>query len=469
MKKLTKKDMWLFATGQLGWATLSGIIVNWLIYFYQPDQSVQGDQSLFIPQGVVIFGALTVIGLISGVGRLFDAFTDPWIATLSDRCKHRDGRRIPFMKFISIPFAIITVLVFLAPIEGVSQINSIWLFVTLILFYLCMTIYCTPYNALIPEIAKTQEERLSVSTAISLTFIVGTAIAYLAPMIWGMFEADMGRVNAMRMTFAMMAFFATLCMLVPVFFIKEKDYATSAPSESKMLASLVKTFSNKTFRIFIASDVAYWIGLTMFQTGLPFYITSLLKLEESMTTILFVGMTVLSLLFYVPVNAVAKRVGKKPLLIFAFAMFAIVYIYTGVCGDMLPFNSTLQGFILIAIAALPMAIFGILPQAMVADISQADSIITGENREGMFYAARTFAFKLGQSVSMILFTAIATLGAAGTGFGYRMTAFTATVFCIIGGLIIIIYNEKGIDQIIHHEGDDLTEVVNPTIKSIVKS
>ena len=38
-KKLaTTKVLWLFAIGQLGWSLLSGIITNWLVYFYQPGQ-----------------------------------------------------------------------------------------------------------------------------------------------------------------------------------------------------------------------------------------------------------------------------------------------------------------------------------------------------------------------------------------------------------------------------------------------
>lgn len=63
---------------------------------------------------------------------------------------------------------------------------------------------------------------------------------------------------------------------------------------------------------------------------------------------------------------------------------------------------TVQGLILTVVAALPMAIFGILPQAVVADIAQSDAVTSGSSREGMFYAARTFAFKLGQSLSMLI-------------------------------------------------------------------
>ena len=37
MKKLTRKVIWMFAIGQLGWSTLSAIVTNWVISFYQPD------------------------------------------------------------------------------------------------------------------------------------------------------------------------------------------------------------------------------------------------------------------------------------------------------------------------------------------------------------------------------------------------------------------------------------------------
>ena len=78
----------------------------------------------------------------------------------------------------------------------------------------------------------------------------------------------------------------------------------------------------------------------------------------------------------------------------------------------------------------------------------SDSITSGSNREGMFYAARTFAFKLGQSISMLIFTAVSTIGAA-EGTGYRVAAFGAAVFCCIGGIILVFYNEKKINGIIN--------------------
>lgn len=448
MKSLSKGKMWLFAIGQFGWAMLSGLISNWLVYFYQPDAAAQeAGQVLFIPQGRVILGVFTIIGAITALGRIFDAVTDPWIASLSDRCKSKQGRRIPFLKWAALPLAVSTVLVFCAPVGKTSGINVVWLLVFVMAYYLSITAYCTPYNALIPELGHDQKERLNISTAISLTFIVGTAFAYAAPVIWGTMEGSLGRVPAMRVTFMILACIAFVCMLVPVFAIKEKEYVNSQPTEGTALMSLVKTFRNKEFRIFVGSDIFYWIALTMFQTGLPFFVTSLLELDESMSTIYFVSMTALSLVFYVPVNLLTRRFGKKRLVVIAFAIFAAAFGYTAFMGAGLGIPAVVQGFILVVVAAFPMAIFGILPQAMVADISESDARKTGENREGMFYAARTFAFKLGQSVSMLLFTALATIG-GGSGLGYRVVASVSAVLALGGGIILLFYNEKKLNHII---------------------
>ena len=450
MKKLTTGKIWLFAAGQFGWALLSGIISNWLVYYYQPDEAaVSQGQTVFIPQGLVIFGVFTIIGAITAFGRIFDAVTDPLIASWSDRCKSKEGRRIPFLKWAALPLALSTVLVFWSPVTEKSWINAGFLFLAVMAYYLSITAYCTPYNALIPELGHTQKERLNISTVISFTFIAGTAVAYLAPMIWGAFLASAGRVDAIRITFTGMAVVAFFCMLVPVFAIREKEYVNTVPTDDTAFRSLAATFRNEEFRKFVGSDILYWIAITMFQTGLPFFVTSLLKLPETMTTLYFVGMTALSLVFYVPINKLAAHMGKKKLMLSAFAIFSVAYFYTGFLGKMTALPPAVQGAALTVTAALPMAVFGILPQAVVADIAQSDAKLSGSNREGMFYAARTFAFKMGQSLSMLLFTAVSTVGDDGDG--YRIAAFIAAGFCLLGGILFAFYKESKINDVIREE------------------
>lgn len=104
MKSLTKGKMWCYAIGQLGWSIISGLIGSWLVYFYQPNQEAINEGMIsLIPQGRVVLGILTLIGLITAVGRIFDAITDPLVGNWSDSCKHKLGRRIPFMRWSAIP------------------------------------------------------------------------------------------------------------------------------------------------------------------------------------------------------------------------------------------------------------------------------------------------------------------------------------------------------------------------------
>ena len=444
MKTLTRRAIWLYAVGQLGWPILSGLVSSWLVYFYQPAQEeLASGMPLFIPQGRVIFGALTIIGLIGALGRLFDAVTDPLVGNLSDKCRSPLGRRIPFLRRSALPFGLSTLLIFCAPIQKISSINVAWLFVFVLLYYFFLTCYYTPYTSLIAELAKSQKEKLALSTCISLTFIVGTAISYLAPVVWTAFiSCGTERTLAMRLTFGIFSALAVGLMLVPAYALDEKEYCeASSPEQGSMFSSLAKTFSNKNFRVFVGQDMIYWFALTMFQTGLPFFVTALLKLPETYASPMFIGLTAASLFFYLPVNVLAKKFGKKKIVIAAFAFFAADFLFTGLCAERLAVAPQVQAAIIVLAGAFPMAAFGILPQAMVADMAQSEAAATGHNRSGMFFAARTFAFKLGQSAAMLAFTSLATISRASGG-GYRIVAVVASACCAAGGAILLFYNEK---------------------------
>lgn len=468
MKSLTRGKMWCYAIGQLGWSIISGLIGSWLVYFYQPNQEAINEGMIsLIPQGRVVLGLLTIIGLITAFGRVFDAVTDPLVGNWSDKCKSKLGRRIPFLRWSALPLGLVFVLVFCAPVSAVSSLNTIWLFITVIAYYFLITCYCTPYTSLLAELPHNQDEKLKLSMCISLTFIVGTCVGYAAPIIWGIFIGNgMARIPAMRITFAILSCLATIFMLVPAFGIKEKDYCDAQPSNSNMLSSLGKTFKNKDFKIFVCQDIIYWFGLAMFQTGLPFFVTSLLHLPEAWTTYMMGGLTFLSLIYYPFVTKMTAKWGKKKLLVAAFIGFVLTFGFTALSGEKMGFIPiTVQAVIIVVLGSFPQAIFGIIPQTIVADIALSDEVQTGESRSGMFYAARTFAMKLGQSLAMLLFTSLATIGvakavsgaateqAAGSPLGYRIVALVASVCCIAGGLIMSFFNEKKIMETINERSE----------------
>ena len=452
MKRLSKKQMIIFAIGQLGWSILSGIIGAWFVTFYLPTQGdIDAGATQFIKPGLVIFGILTILGLITALSRVFDAVTDPLIANLSDRSKNPKGRRIPFMQKAAIPLSIVTVLLFCAPVNAISGVNVAWISVFVILFYLFMTMYCTPYTALISEFGKTQEDRMFISTAISLTFFAGTMLAYTPFVFAGMLRGAVGFNWSYRICFIVLAVISCVCMLLPTFLLNEKEFVDTKPSSSSVFKSLAATFKNREFRVFAASDIMYWVGLTLFQTGLPFFVKVSMNLDEGMTMVFMGGMTVLSACFYPFVNGFVRRHGKKKMVIFGFLGLALAYLITALIGVIQLPNNMIWGFAICILAAFPMALLGIIPQAIVADVAEADGIATGENREGMFFAARTFAMKWGQALAMLVFTSLAIIGTTqaensneitASALGLRIVAIVAVCFCTLGAVILALYNEK---------------------------
>ena len=106
----------------------------------------------------------------------------------------------------------------------------------------------------------------------------------------------------------------------------------------------------------------------------------------------------------------------------------------------------IPGILIVIISAFPMALLGIIPQAIVADVAEQDALLTGEKREGMFFAARTFAMKFGQSIAMLVFTSLAVIGASqdltsndltASPAGLRIVAIVAVFFCVLGAVVVI--------------------------------
>ena len=497
MKRLSKKQMIIFALGQLGWSLLGGIISAWLVTYFLPTEgdALAGATKFIIP-GLAIGGFMTVIGLITALSRIFDAVTDPLIASLSDRSKNPRGRRIPFMQIAAIPFAVITVLMFCIDFgaynSSLGWLNILWVSVMIVLFYLFMTMYCTPYNALISEFGQNQEDRMFISTAISFTYLFGTLLAYTpfvfagASVVDGVYQpklitgmlvnSGMSQSAAyswsFRIAFIVLAVIALVAMLLPTFLLKEKEFTNAKPSDENVFKSLTATFKNKDFRVFSGSDIMYWVGLTMFQTGLPYFVRVSMGLDSGLVMLFMGGMTILAAVFYPFVTGFVKKWGKKKLVIAGFLGLAVCYAIAaissipGICpgeGEGATIVSWIFGILIMVISALPMALLGIIPQSIVADVAESEAKTTGQNREGMFFAARTFAMKFGQSLAMILFTSLAVAMAASKSteevypskLGLVIVALVAVAFCVAGAVILFFYNEKKVMKSIAKKEDEV--------------
>lgn len=430
-----------YAVGQLGWSTLVNIIGLMLVFFYLPPNNA-GLPTLITT--VVFLGVLNAITLIAASGRLLDAVTDPLIASLSDRSRHRDGRRIPFLRWGALPAAIFCVLMFTPPIQAISGWNIVWLLVVQALFYIFLTVYVTPFFALLPELGHTATQRINLSTWISVTYALGIILAAQTPILADGLQGALGltdRLTALQYAIGGLAVVATICMYVPVFVIDEHTYCESQPSTVPMMDALRHTFTNVYFRFYVVADFAYFTSLTIIQTGLLYYVTVLLLQGEALVSTLLTLMVVVSFVFYPVVNLLARRTGKKILIVLSFAAMSAVFLIVFFMGR-LPLPAEMQGYGVILLYSVPLAFVAVLPNAVLADIADHDARRTGIKQEGMFFAARTLMQKFGQTFGILIFAALATLGKdPGQDLGVRLSGVAGFVLCLTAAIIFMRYNE----------------------------
>lgn len=444
VKHLPGSKQFAYAIGQLGWSTLMNIINLQLVYFYRPPEDA--GIPVFITQ-VVFLVVLNAITLIAAAGRLWDAITDPFIANLSDRWQGKRGKRMPFLLAGAFPAALFVTLMFVPVVSAESGWNIAWLFIMQTFFYVFLTVYVAPYFALLPELGHTSNERLNLSTWISITYALGIMVAAQVPLIATLLRDSLGiadKTLSLQYAIGILSFIAMVFMLIPPLTINEKEYSHSVPSESKMLEAVKRTFANKNFIYYMVADFSYFMGITIIMTGLLYYITVLLGLKEELMGQLLPLMVVVSFVFYPLVNLLAKKFGKKILITGSFIFMSIIFFFISFLGK-LPLSNTLQAFLIVIFYAIPISFLGILPNAVLADIAEHDGLTTGVRQEGMFFAARTLMQKFGQTFGVLVFASLTSLGKdPGNDLGIRISGMVGFALCLFAGFYFMKYNEKKI-------------------------
>ena len=447
MKKLTTGKIVALCMGDFARGIINGIVTTYLLTFFIPTNANTTLPRFFL-------NAALIMAIIRGIGTVVDAITDPWVANLTDKCTHKLGRRIPFMRWSAVPYGLCCLLIFFPPVNGTSFVNAVWVGVLLILYYLFSTLYNIPHSALQAEIVAEPSKRVLLYTINSLLYVISNALVFCTSMTKGiLMGAGIPEIWALRIPFVVCCIAGIVAALIPTFAIREKDFISPKTYSQPIGEALKAIFQYKNFTIITIGYLVMWVAFTFFNTAQVYYITNLLALPDLWVTIVTVISIGVGVCTYPLVNILARKVGKKPLLLGACITYVLLYgaIYSyrfviGLIGG--PAFAIVIGFVI----AMPIAITNIIPASMFADLAQYDSIKTGENRAGMFLAARNFANKLCQSIVVVACALLLGKGVDGTGSatseGVQATALVAMIFVGCALCIYFFYNDKEITQTI---------------------
>lgn len=440
MKTLKQLPLWgkvAYGAGAGGFSLIDRVLITWLFYYYITSP-LEGVDALMPP---------FVFGVIMFFGRAVDALADPVIARWSDNYSGRLGRRIPFMLFSGIAYAAVFILLFYPPVAAKSPLNSVYVALFLGLYFILFTTYVCPYLALLPELARTNRDRVDLATFKAVFSLLGVGVALIGA----------GILIGMLGFHGMVWFMATvgLVLLYLPMVIKERDYAEAEPATLGLVEAITTTFKNQAFVIYLIGNVTFWLGFNIITLNIPLYVTVLLKGTEDDTSIYFGLAFVVALLFFPIVNILSKKIGLKVMMMFALVAFLILLPPFFFLGQPLAgLTPEALAYIIMALVGLPLAVIFIVPDAIVAAVSDLEVKLSGQRREAMYFGAQGFILKMAMGLSTVITGALLQLfgSTLDQPLGIQLTGPVSAIFILIGVIVFSRYPEK---EVLSYHGEQI--------------
>ena len=451
-KEISKGKVYQFFLCDVAKGLFNGMIGNYLLYFYQP--TVQSGITVLLPSNKIL-GFITIMALLTGISKVVDAVSDPLVANFSDKLNSKFGRRMSLMRIAAIPYAVSVLMIFLAPFTAGSALNAVWVGIWLVIYYTAYTFYFIPQRALIPEIIPDAKKRVGYFAVSTALFMGSSAVMYATTLFVSLFKnAGFDAITSWRLVFTIFAVVGVGCLCASAFAFKENDYvAKHATSQDSIWKNFGIVLKNKNFVIFTVGDLTSYISMAFFQTAMLYYVTVLLGIKESQSFIVMAVAIGVAIGCFPLLVKISKKYNKKlPLLIgsYIFAVvFALIFFGDKISG-LFPGYELIVGIIMGLTVAFPFAAINVLPQSIVSDIIQEDSLVSGINREGIFSAVKTFIEKIAYAVAMVIVSSVLAIGAnAGEEvglLGVKLTGIFACVFTVISIVFFNLYDDKKVNE-----------------------
>jgi GPH family glycoside/pentoside/hexuronide:cation symporter len=371
---------------------------------------------MFLSGFFLLFFYKSVMGLppvLAGAGLsaslVLDAVLDPYIGHLSDRTRHRWGRRHIYMLPGALAMGVCFFLLF-SPPQGLGRpALFLWLLVCSIFLRFTSAVYRIPYLGLGAELSRGYDDRTSTMAVRALFGLLGTlAAAGLSFLLFFPNAADkLHYAGYPRLGLAFGALM-TVSGLFSVFGTlgHRTSGAPQTPSTPHFFSGFRISMRNRAFRkIWIASTI-FFLAVTLNFSMAIDYFTWYAKINGGgMLSSIQLCFCVGALLGVVLWMMLARHTEKRTLYLAAMAATALVLL----CATLLVGSGRLFGtgwalplMFGHVLAGIFASAYWVLPSSMVADVTDTDELSTGLRREGIYYGIMNFGEKIAAGGALFL-------------------------------------------------------------------
>jgi len=343
----------------------------------------------------VLLIAPAVMGAIFFASKLWDAVSDPVVGFLSDRTRSRLGRRRSWMLGSALPVAAFGLMMW-APPDGLSPtLLTLWVGVAIFGFYTTYTTFYVPQLALGAELSFKVQERNRLYGSRQIGSAIGLLLAFSlgAPLLE---HHETARATAVDLGWAA----GVACLLsisIATLLLPREPIGSEGRGGRNLFTAMRDVARNPHARIllFVFFIESFGVGGTSVMA--PYVVKYVIKLEGILGIVLmaYVVPTALSIPVWV---WLAQHFERHKLWMISMGMSAIgyaslIFLDEGRLGVML-FCSVMCG--------TGSGCGATLGQAIKADVIDYDEYVTGERKEGSYFALWAFVSKLASGLMIAL-------------------------------------------------------------------
>jgi GPH family glycoside/pentoside/hexuronide:cation symporter len=357
-----------------------------------------------MPQAIISFFQLYFLTDIAGLrpdyaawsiaaGRLWDAINDPLFGVISDRIKSKHGRRRVLLLYSAVPLGLTYATMWLVPNFGQLGL-AVYYAVVFIMFDTAYTAMHVGFNALTPALTSDYDERSSVNGYRMVVSIAGTLSVIILATVLSWYIDDVRQLYAyLGVGLGVLSAFPLL-----VVFRVTRDYRSNAAAEPlPVWESIMTTVRNRPFQRVMGLYLMSWTAVSILAAVLVYFANYYLRAPDQAYYLVLAAQG--SAIAFVPVVVwLSKKFDKRLAFIIGSGgwLFFLLLIFT-LGPDQLGLT-----FVLAVLSGLGIATAYVVPWAMIPDIIEHDELLTGQRREGSFYAIAAFFQKLGTGAALWL-------------------------------------------------------------------
>jgi glycoside/pentoside/hexuronide:cation symporter, GPH family len=353
-----------------------------------------------------------LVGIGVAASLVLDAVLDPYIGHISDRTRHRLGRRHVFM----LPAALVTGPLFFllfSPPRGMSRPTLfLWLLVCSILVRVASAVYRIPYLSLGAELSQDYDDRTSTMAVRAFFGLVGTLAATgLSFLLFFPPTADgsepklrydgyphLGLAFGALMTAAgLVGFFGTL---------KYRTWGTGKDSAGpRFFSAFLISMRNRSLRSIWVSSTVFFLAMVLNFSLSIHYFTWYARISGKTLSVIQASFYIGALAGVFLWMALSRRTEKRTLYIMATITSGTLLLAAAFLignGHLFGTGRALPLIVGHVIGGIFASAVWVVPSSMIADVTDSDELTTGLRREGIYFGIMNFGEKVAAGGALFL-------------------------------------------------------------------